>query len=42
LFELFVLDSTEMELAMKLNLSRAVIRKRRDRILRNLRKFIAF
>jgi hypothetical protein len=42
LFELFVLDSTELELARKLNLSRAVIRKRRDRILRNLRKFIAF
>jgi predicted transcriptional regulator len=42
LFELFVLDSTEMELARKLNLSRAVIRKRRDRILRNLREFIVF
>jgi hypothetical protein len=42
IFELFILDTPERELARKLNLPRTTLRRQKDRILKTLRQLINF
>ena len=42
IFELFILETPERELARKLNLPRTTLRRQKDRILKTLRQLINF